>query len=133
MAGRRTGTIMSVGAAGFPMPRLKDNAGGAPASELAGVAATIERVLAAEREAAAGLERTRVRGAERVAEARLEARRILERAEVLAQAIHARTERVAAARAAAQGRASTAQPPAEAEVAATVARVAALLTADDDD
>jgi vacuolar-type H+-ATPase subunit H len=112
------------------MARLHDETG-APGTST-GVAATIERVLAAEREAAADLERVRARCAERVADARLEARRIREHAEGVAQAIHARTETTAAARAAACTQAAKPRIAADEEIDAIVARVAADLTDDGD-
>jgi vacuolar-type H+-ATPase subunit H len=123
--------IVAGGQRGHEMPRLHtDETGAATAT---GVAATIERVLAAERDAATDVERARVRCAERVAEARLEARRILERAEGVAQAIHARTERVAASRAAESARAVAPHVAGAEEADAIVARVAAVLTDDADD
>jgi vacuolar-type H+-ATPase subunit H len=113
------------------MAKLQDIAGGAPV--LAGVAAAIEHVLATEREAEAEVERCRARCAARLDDARLEARHLVERAESLAQAIHARTERVAARRAAALVLAGAPRAPDADELDAIVARVAAQLTDGGDD
>ncbi|HXQ63714.1 MAG TPA: hypothetical protein VN787_02570 [Steroidobacteraceae bacterium] len=71
------------------------------------VAQAMNEVIAAERAAIAGVESCRADCAREVAAARLEARRLLDRAERIAQAIHARTERIAEERA----RAATAGVP----------------------
>jgi regulator of protease activity HflC (stomatin/prohibitin superfamily) len=71
------------------------------------VARAMNEVIAAERAAIAGVETCRADCAQQVAAARLEARGLLDRAELIAQAIHARTERIAEARA----RAATAGAP----------------------
>ena len=115
------------------MATLQDIPGGAPAPVPAGAAAAIEQVLAAERDAAAEVGRCRARCAARLDEARLEARRLVARAESLAQAIHARTERVAERRAAARLHATATRKPGPAELDAIVARVAARLVDDGDD
>ena len=101
-----------------------------PGSE---VADAMERVLAAEREARAAIEVQRAACAARVEAARLQARAILAHAEALARSIHARTERVAQARAAALGQQVAATPPDAADVEAALVRVAAWLTDDGDD
>ena len=115
------------------MATLHDMPGGAPAPVPAGAAAAIEQVLAAERDAAAEVGRCRARCAARLDEARLEARRLVARAESLAQAIHARTESVAERRAAAQVQAIVAYPTDATALDAIVARVAAVLTEPADD
>jgi vacuolar-type H+-ATPase subunit H len=115
------------------MATLRDKPGGAPAPDFAGAAAAIEHVLAAERDAVAEVERRRSRCTARLDEARLEARRLVERAESIAQAIHARTERVAAERARALVQASVPNAPDAAELDAIVARIAAQLTDAGDD
>ncbi len=115
------------------MATLQDRPGGAPAPEPAGAAAEIERVLAAERDAVAEVARCRARCTARLDEARIEARQLVERAEAVAQAIHARTERVAERRAAARLHATATRRPGPAELDAIVARVAARLVDDGDD
>jgi hypothetical protein len=80
------------------MPERKDDRrrGQGGASD---VAAAMNRVLTAEREAAEALESCRLE-AERIQESgRRRAREILEHAERIAREVHARTERLAAARA----------------------------------
>ncbi|HXQ31845.1 MAG TPA: hypothetical protein VN790_07785 [Steroidobacteraceae bacterium] len=87
----------------------------------------MNEVIAAERAAIAGVETCRADCAREVATARLEARRLLDRAELIAQAIHARTERIAEARARA-ATASLPDPPAPAQsLEDVVERVAAWL------
>lgn len=115
------------------MRNLQDIPGGVPVPARPSVAAAIEHVLAAERDAEAEVERCRSRCAARLDEARIEARRLVERAESLAQAIHARAERVAAQRAGALVQATTPPTPGAAELDAIVARVAAELTDAGDD
>lgn len=105
---------------------------GAPAPTT-GIAAAIERVLAAERAAVVDVSECRAQCAARIADARVEARRRLERAERIAQAIHARTDRVAAARASVAASTMPKQAVVDADVADAVARLAAELTDDDDD
>jgi regulator of protease activity HflC (stomatin/prohibitin superfamily) len=101
-----------------------------PATE---VAAAMERVLDAEREATAEVEARRAECTARVAAARLRARTILERAEALAQAIHARTDRVADERARALATPRVAPDDLALEFDAALARVADWLTDDADD
>lgn len=115
------------------MATLQDRPGGAPAPEPAGIAAEIERVLAAERDAEADVQRCRARCAARVDEARIETRQRVERAEAVAQAIHARTEHIAERRAAALLLAAAPRTPGAAELDAIVAHVAELLTDGGDD
>jgi vacuolar-type H+-ATPase subunit H len=134
MAAQRAAPIIVVADSSrpdFPMAKLQDSPGGVPAP--AGAAAAIEFVLAAERDAVADVERCRSRCAARLDEARIEARRLVERAESIAQAIHARTERVATQRAGAVVQASAPCAAAAAELDAIVARIAAQLTEPGDD
>jgi vacuolar-type H+-ATPase subunit H len=98
-----------------------------------GIAAAIERVLAAERAAVADVAECRAGCTARVADARLQARRRLERAERIAQAIHARTDAVATARAARAVSDVRRRRDAEADIAELVARLAAELTGPGDD
>lgn len=101
-----------------------------PATE---VAVAMEEVLAAEREARAEVELRRAECAARVAAARLQARTIVEHAEALAQAIHARTERVAAARAGALAAGVACAPCTPGALESAIDGVAARLTDDGDD
>lgn len=105
---------------------------GGTSAAAADVAAAIERVLRAERDATADLEAARGQCAARIAEARAQARRILEQAERVAQAIHARTERVAELRAAAAAREACPPDATTTDVEAVADRLAAELTGDGD-
>jgi regulator of protease activity HflC (stomatin/prohibitin superfamily) len=97
------------------------------------VARAMDRVLAAERAAAAAVDTCRAEAARAVVAARLEARARIERAERIAQAIHGRTEAVAARRAAALvAEATSAGGPAR-PVDAVVDELAAWLVGDADD
>jgi regulator of protease activity HflC (stomatin/prohibitin superfamily) len=96
------------------------------------VARAMNEVLAAERAAAAAIEACRADVAEQLAAARLAARACIERAEATAQAIHGRTETVAAARAAALTEAATTTPAVARPLAAVVDEVAAWLVGSDD-
>jgi len=110
------------------MPETDDVAEGL--ADTIGVADAMRRVLAAEREADEAIARCRQECQAELESARLEAHRIIERAEQLAQAIHGRTERIATQRAA-QHRADLAEQPVtvNAEVfAAAIARLAERLT-----
>jgi vacuolar-type H+-ATPase subunit H len=80
------------------MPDSPDKRG-KPDSTGSGVAAAMNRVLVAERDALADVENCRAEGEKTLEAARREARAILERAERVARDIHGRTERLAAARA----------------------------------
>jgi vacuolar-type H+-ATPase subunit H len=96
------------------------------------VARAMNEVLAAERAAAAALEACRAEVARAVGDARLEARALVERAETVAQAIHARTEGVAAERAAALTAAAAGDAASARPLRAAVDEIAAWLVGDGD-
>lgn len=101
----------------------------APASS--GVAAAMNRVLTAEREALAELEACRSEADRTLEAARREARAILERAERIARDIHSRTERLASARARRLAEAAAqedARPATDDPLATALERLAARMT-----
>jgi vacuolar-type H+-ATPase subunit H len=100
--------------------------------EATDVARAMNTVLAAERDAAAAIEACRADGARALDAARLAARARIERAEAVAQQIHARTERVAAARAAALAGAAVSAAEQGRPLAAAIDELAAWLVGDDD-
>lgn len=96
-----------------------------------GVAAAMNRVLEAEREALAELEACRAEADRTLEAARREARAILERAERMSRDIHGRTERLAAARALRISEAAAqedARPGVGNALAAALERLAARMT-----
>jgi hypothetical protein len=97
------------------------------------VARAMNEVLAAERAAADAIEGCRAAVARELAEARLASRVQIERAEAVAQAIHARIERVAALRAAALADAAVTAPAVARPLATVVDEVAAWLVGGVDD
>jgi regulator of protease activity HflC (stomatin/prohibitin superfamily) len=103
----------------------------ASAPAAGGVAAAMNRVLTAERDALAELEACRSEADRTLEAARREARTVLERAERIARDIHGRTERLAAARAKRLSEAAAqedARPAAGDPLAAALERLAARMT-----
>lgn len=112
------------------MAEKHDHRGDAPGS----VAAAMNRVLTAEREALAELEACRTDAEKTLEAARREARSVLERAERVARDIHGRTERLAAARARQlieETRRQPQKPGAADTLTAAVRRLAARMTGAD--
>lgn len=110
-----------------------DRVRAAESGDASAVARAMNEVLTAERAAAAAIEACRAEIGRELAAARLAARARGERAEALAQAIHARTEQVAATRAAALVEATAAGPAAARPLATVVDEVAAWLVGAADD
>jgi len=94
------------------------------------VAQAMNAVLAEEVAASAAIEACQGEVTRALGEARLAARARIERAEALAQAIHARTERIATQRAESLVAASTTPSPVVRPLAAVVDEIAAWLAGD---
>ena len=112
------------------MPDRPDERAATPGS----VAAAMNRVLEAEREALAELEACRAQADRTLEAARREARAILDRAERMSRDIHGRTERLAAARALRISEAAAqedARPGVADTLAAALERLAARMTGAD--
>ena len=101
------------------------------APQSGGVAAAMDRVLTAEREALAALEACRSEADRTLEAARREARAILEHAERIARDIHGRTERLAITRGqhlAEKAAQEDARPAASDPLASALERLAARMT-----
>lgn len=120
-------------AIGDPVAKLPPPDPASPGTPLGSVATAMRLVLDAERDAAQQIARCEADRQAALEATRAQARRIAERAEAIAQAIHGRIDRVASERAECRRQAVSSSPPEpdEAQLAAAIARLAAGLTGAD--